>query len=152
MQIVAKKRSMCYNTFKGSDILILILCVENSFGMSFNGRRVSRDECVIQKIISEKGDSKLYMNGYSAKLFDGYCVENCEDFLEIAGDEDYVFAENVDVSPFEEKVKKMILFKWNRDYPSDNKLKIDTDKFRLDSVCEFPGKSHECITMEVYIR
>lgn len=130
--------------------MILHICVENSMGMSFNRRRVSRDSVVISRIAENAGDSAIFMNERSAMLFEGKNVNLCADFLEKAGEGQHVFAETDDVSPFSSKIEKIYLYKWNRDYPSDLKLTLDLSKYRLESSEEYPGSSHELITEEVY--
>ena len=63
---------------------------------------------------------------------------------------DYCLLENVDVTPYLLFTKKVILFHWNRAYPFDVKfpIKLDSGKWRLISTEDFPGSSHEKITME----
>ena len=65
---------------------------------------------------------------------------------------DYCFAELDDVRPYENQVQKVIVFRWNRHYPSDVRFGIDLSTWRLAAAEEFPGSSHEKITMEVYER
>ena len=48
--------------------MIIIACVENSFGMCFNGRRVSRDKVVTKKILNLTKGEKLYINEFSKDL------------------------------------------------------------------------------------
>ena len=51
---------------------------------------------------------------------------------------------------------RLILFRWNRTYPADmlfdQKAFFSGGNWELVSQEEFPGKSHEKITMEVYQR
>ncbi len=51
---------------------------------------------------------------------------------------------------FENEIKKLIIFKWNRVYPADQYLDIDPEKMTKVQEEEFVGFSHEKITMEVY--
>ena len=74
------------------------------------------------------------------------------DFLSETANEEYCFVENVDLKPFEKWVEKIIVFRWNTVYPSDRELDIDLKSWELIESSEFSGKSHEKITMEVYIK
>lgn len=95
------------------------------------------------------------MNAYSHRQFknmDGKQIAQAEDFLELAKPGEYCFVENVSVKPYEEKIEKLILFRWNRKYPGDFFLDIDPSgkPWKLMQTDEFSGSSHENITMEVY--
>ena len=55
--------------------------------------------------------------------------------------------------PYKDKINSVIVYKWNRQYPSDMKLDIEPSEGRvLVSSVEFAGYSHEKITKEVYSR
>ena len=73
-------------------------------------------------------------------------------FLSGADDGDYCFLENSDIRPYVDKISQVILFKWNRRYPADTMFPaaLFTRKWSLICTEEFPGYSHDRITMEVY--
>ncbi len=131
----------------------IIVCVEDNFGMLFNKRRVSSDRAVTQRISELAAGNKLWMNSYSSRLFEEMRISVCvdEDFLNKAEKGDYCFVENADIMPFEKKVEQIILFRWNRRYPSDLKLsaKVLENRKKVNSR-EFAGNSHEKITEEIY--
>ena len=52
---------------------------------------------------------------------------------------------------FGEKIEKIVLFRWNRHYPADVHFQFP-GKWHLVQTEDFPGSSHEKITMEVYER
>lgn len=94
------------------------------------------------------------MSSYSKPLFadcrnEIICGEN---FTELAEKDDFCFAENIDPAAFESKIQKIILYKWNRRYPSDLKFTVDLSGWRLSETTDFQGSSHEKITEEVYVR
>ena len=133
--------------------MILIACVDDGMGMIFNKRRVSRDEAVIKRIIEIADNKRIWMSQYSYPLFESMKADNivAEDlFLEKASGDEYCFIENISAADYENKIDKIILFRWNRSYPSDMKFDIDLNEWKLNSSEEFAGKSHERITMEVY--
>ena len=127
----------------------VIITVENRNGMLFNHRRVSRDQKVSERILAYCKEKKLWMNAYSAKLFESnpqICVS--ETFLE---QKDAIcFVEDQDVTPYLPEIDTIILFHWNRDYPADLFFTVDLSEWNRIHQEEFAGKSHEKITMEVY--
>ena len=138
---------------KGEITVILIACVDDKYGLLFNGRRVSKDETVIKKLLETIGDNKLWMSQYTSSLFqeeDSKVVLIDDEFLTKASKNDYCFIEDAVPDEIKNKAEKLILFKWNREYPSDTKLEMDLSSYKIDQACEFEGKSHKKITMEVY--
>lgn len=134
--------------------MIVIVTVDDRMGVMFNCRRQSKDEEVCKKIVEICGENKLLMNSYSAKIFTGYenKITVSENFLYEAEEGDYCFSEGEGLEAWDHKIEKLIVFKWNRAYPSDVKLDISPMCRKLEKVTEFTGKSHEKITMEVYGR
>ena len=130
--------------------MIIIACVENSFGMCFNGRRVSRDKVVTEKILNLTKGEKLYINDFSKDLFENTDAVLVEDVLSPANKEGYCFVENVAPESFE-NIEKIILFMWNRDYPSDFKFNLP-ENFKEFKRFEFKGNSHEKITEVHYAK
>ena len=135
--------------------MIVIVCCENNNGMLFNNRRVSRDSIVNERIVEMTKNSKLWMNNYSYKLFEKMNVSNinlAENVLTEATDGEYCFIENQHIIPNEKWIEKVIVFRWNRDYPSDFQFDMDLSEWKLEQSEEFKGNSHDKITMEVYGR
>ena len=62
------------------------------------------------------------MNEYSAQLFaeanQGQIMVK-PDFLECAGPEDCCFVEDSLLLPYESKINRIVLYRWNRKYPAD---------------------------------
>ena len=135
--------------------MTIIVCLDNNNGMLFNHRRQSRDGNVIKDIEAIVGSSTVFANSYSASLFAGTSIilkvdENC---LHNAGGGDFCFVENIPVQAYEAQITKLIIYKWNRDYPSDFHFDIDYgNDFKLESSVDFIGTAHEKITKEVYVR
>ena len=127
----------------------VIITVENRNGMLFNHRRVSRDQKVSERILAYCQEKDLWMNAYSAKLFENNKqVRVSETFLE---QKDVIcFVEDQDITPYLPEIDTIILFHWNRDYPADFFFTVDLSEWNLVHQEEFAGKSHEKITMEVY--
>lgn len=134
-------------------VMILMVCVDDRGGMLFHHRRQSQDRVVREDLLREAGD-RLLMNAYSAKQFEPdahiICAEDC---LERAGEGDCCFVENLDPLAYADRIEKVIVYHWNRVYPADVYFTIPLQDapWKLESVTEFPGFSHEKITKEVYI-
>ncbi len=140
--------------------MIIMAAVDNQKGMMFNRRRQSQDRLLREKILEISSGSSLWMNAYSYTQFSDGPTE-CpvsgriivdEDFLEKAGEGDYCFVEDTPVAPYFDRIERVILFQWNRDYPADQYFDLDLQDglWQLTDLREFPGYSHEVITMEVY--
>ncbi len=127
--------------------MILAVCVDNAFGMGFAGRRQSKDAALRQRLLALSG-GKLRMSAYSAKQFEGD-VYSGPDYLSGAQIGDWCFVENGDYLNLTELPERIVLFRWNRDYPADLYFKFP-GQWRLVSSEDFPGTSHEKITQEVY--
>ena len=56
------------------------------------------------------------------------------------------------IIPIVDKIEAIYVFRWNRDYLSDFKLDVDLAQWDRSVVCEFAGSSHDCITVEKYIK
>jgi len=129
----------------------IILCVDDNYGMMFNNRRQSRDRVVIQKIIDLAENSTLWINEYSSSLFEKGCknliVDN--EFLSKAKTGDYCFIENCSITPYKDRIEEIVIFYWNREYPADMSFDFDLTGWECAESSEFPGHSHEKITMEV---
>ena len=134
--------------------MIVIICVDDNYGTMFNNRRQSRDKTLIEKILQLTKGKRLWIGEYSKELFYGKTndlnIDN--DCFSKAMDGEYCFVENGQLKPFEKRIEKIIIFKWNREYPSDVKLDINLDNWNFSDTEDFVGNSHGKITMEVYIK
>lgn len=131
----------------------IIVCIDDEYGMLFNHRRQSRDRLLRERILMLTKGTKLWMNLYSAKQFEEECAKNMfvdEAFLHNAGNGDYCFVETEDITKHIPKIEKIILYRWNRRYPSDFKFALDLSDWTMESTFEFAGSSHEKITEEIY--
>lgn len=127
--------------------MILAVCADDRLGMSFGGRRQSKDAQVRRRLWELSGGN-LRMSDYSARQFEEP-VYHGSDYLSGAADNDWCFAENPDYEGFSQKIGRIVLFRWNRHYPADACFRFPGE---WSLVCseDFPGSSHETITMEVY--
>lgn len=136
--------------------MILIAAVDDDKGMMFNRRRQSKDGALRERILSIAEGEKLWMNAYTRRQFPEEAGRELlvdEEFLEKAGPGEYCFLENVPAAPYEDRIERIILFRWNRKYPSDTWFDIDLEGgWKLSETREFSGSSHERITEEVYDR
>ena len=134
----------------------IIVCLDDYGGMLFNHRRQSRDRVLIEDVISDLADKKIYILEYSKLLFEMYegKYEIVDDFLNVDGEDAVCFVENVDVKPFIDKINAVTVYNWNRVYPRDFVFDVDLQKlgFTMVSSKEFEGYSHENIRKEVYER
>ena len=72
--------------------MIVMLCVDDKYGMMFNCRRQSQDRVLREQIQKLTGGKPLWMNAYSKKQFEdssNICVS--EEYLEHAATGEYCF-------------------------------------------------------------
>ena len=137
--------------------MIVMVCLDDKNGMMFNGRRQSKDRVLRERILELVGENKLWMNAYSAKQFGAEQILNVqveEELLRKAGTGEFCFVEEQTLMDVEERIEKLVVFRWNRVYPADQYLDLDIvfGNWKLLEQSEFAGHSHEKITMEVYGR
>ena len=132
----------------------VIVCLDDFDGMMFNHRRQSRDRTVIADIAEMIGDSPLYMCTYSATLFEDVTSTSrvMDDFLDHAKRGDWCFVEDRSLTPYAAEIDTVVVYRWNRHYPSDFifDLDLETCGFCLKDRAEFSGYSHEMITKEIF--
>ena len=130
--------------------MILISCADNALGLRFNHRRQSRDRVVCGRML-EKSGGRLWLAEETKGLFAGFP----EAELTIVSDPAAVPAGGFCFweGPTEAPAEAIILYRWNRDYPGDERFCFPGGEgmWQLDRREDFPGFSHETITEEIYI-
>ena len=129
-----------------------IVCVEDRGGILFLKRRVSRDREVYRDIAENY--IKVYMTSYSLPLFDGVKINTGVRLLPISEGErgEVCFVESGEIADNIHKISRLVIYRWNRTYPSDVKLGFDPENlgFKRVSTTELVGYSHEKITKDIY--
>ena len=129
--------------------MTLYICLDDRNGLQFNKRRQSRDRAVLEDIRS-RISGMLLIEPFSEKLIREAEIpyvlppETAEDF----------FAETLPSEEVLENTKRLVIYRWNRHYPSDVRWEPDLGSlgFVLTETGEFAGASHEKIIREVYER
>ena len=128
--------------------MTLYVCLDDKNGMLFNKRRQSRDGVVLEDLRASVS-GVLTVDGFSEKLIAAaqipYAVGEPTPGVQF-------FLENRKASEILPMAEKIVIYRWNRVYPADFRFDGDLSGFTLESTVEFPGKSHEKITKEVYVR
>ena len=129
----------------------LIVVLDDRNGMMFNHRRQSRDRVLTDRILQISG-KKLTIHPYSAELFAGKEADLTitEDPLAVAGKGEWCFLENFSSAPVIDKIERLVVYRWNRVYPSDLQFPLDLSSMKRISTTDFSGYSHEKLTEEVY--
>lgn len=129
----------------------LIFCVDDDYGLSFCGRRLSRDREVYAHMLKISHGHTLWVAPESTGLFPDGTVSVDADFILNASSGDYCFSEVPIEMDSVNKLESVILYHWNRRYPSTEKLSPELlTGMRLIHTETFKGSSHEKITMERY--
>lgn len=133
--------------------MTVIVCVDDKMGMMFGKRRQSKDSVLTQHIMESAEGQTIWMNAYSAGLFAEYQnIAVDEDFLALAPEDAFCFVEDKPLSPYAEKIDRILLYRWNRRYPGTLFFDLPLENYTLDSSTEFSGHSHEVITEEIYFK
>lgn len=135
----------------------IIICLDDNNGMMFNKRRQSQDRILRADLKEFIKDKDLYMNNYSYKLYkdiDNGNIKVSENFLEQCTENDFCLVEDKLLNNYINKINNIIIYKWNRIYPSDLYFDINltSNSWELLETKEFQGSSHEKITRIIYRR
>lgn len=135
----------------------IIICLDDNNGMMFNKRRQSQDKLLRASIKELIKNKTLFMNEYSYKLYkdiDNGNITVSENYLEECEKDDFCLVEDKLLDNYVEKINNIIIYKWNRNYPSDLHFDINLQngQWELIKSEDFQGSSHEKITKEVYRR
>ena len=133
-------------------IITIIVCLDDKNGMMFNGRRQSSDRVLREHIITVTKEDRLWMNEYSAEMFENADINIHPKFLMKANKGDFCFVENCFLEKYIQKIEKIIVYRWNKRYPADMYFDISLEDWKLSSSSDFIGNSHEKITEETYIK
>ena len=136
-------------TERSSDNMTLYICLDDRNGLQFNHRRQSRDSALLENIRSQLSGN-LLIDPFSEKM-----IREAEIPYVLPPEtaEDY-FAEDVPPEEILSGTGRLVIYRWNRHYPSNITWEPDLESlgFVLEETSEFPGTSHETITREVYVR
>ena len=134
----------------------ICVCVEDNMGMSFFGKRLSRDRVMIDRLLSHTEYENIYISAYSAPLFEGAGDSRVKitDNFRASGECDICFFELEHITEYADSVDRILMYRWNRRYPSDKKFPFSPEAhgYKLTSTCDFAGSSHDKITEEVWKR
>ena len=131
------------------------VCVDDDGGLLLFGKRQSRDRVLISDFVESNSDKRIYIAPFSRILFDQYpSVTVLDDPFSVAEAGSAIFVENIRIDERLGSIGTLMVYKWNRKYPSDVKFNVDPIKsgFKLKSSVDFSGSSHEKITREIYER
>ena len=129
----------------------IALCVCDNMGMLFNSRRQSRDRELIKDFIETAKNNRIFIGKFSEILFSEYEVIIDDNMMVNAEENDFCFVENINITPYADKINEIVIYKWNRIYPADFYFEMPAG-FALKETAEFKGSSHEKITKEVYVK
>lgn len=132
--------------------MILVVCLDDALGMMFNKRRQSRDRVLIADLVRYANGRTVKVSPYSTQLFpEGTpalsVVEAPQDTVK---EGELYFCEEFDPAYLADSAEEIVVYRWNRIYPSDVSFSLDLDKFTLVSTEYFEGSSHEKITKEIW--
>ena len=130
--------------------MTVYLCLDDRGGMLFNKRRLSRDAAQLADMAAE---GPLTIDAFSEKLLLSANIPYTLADGELPADAHF-FNEARRPETLLPLAEKLVIYRWNRHYPSDVRWEGQPADFgfTLTETLEFPGKSHEMITKEVYVK
>ena len=124
-----------------------LICVDEQNGISFGGRRQSRDRLLCADAVRLCG--RLKMLPKTARLFEEWpdAAEICDALLR---EEGAYFVETDDLAQAD--LDELVIYRWNRRYPADRRLRFLPQERGMVLIerTEFAGYSHERITREIW--
>ena len=116
--------------------MTVIFLLDDNKGMLFNHRRLSRDEKILEDIGASL-NGNLFINKFSEKLISSAGIRyTLFDHFPVEGkDEADYFIENFSVKEHLNEIDRIIVYWWNRKYPSDYQLDLDVYKRQVSTVC-----------------
>lgn len=133
----------------------VVICLCDNNGMTFFGKRQSRDRLLIEDLCAN-AKSPIYIESYSLPLFEGKedlvrVVNKIPDDVPAGG---LIFSERVSPEPFISDVAGLIIYRWGRKYPADVRFNLDPESVGFSKAYELElvGSSHEKITKGVFER
>lgn len=135
--------------------ITVAVVLDDNEGMLLFGKRQSKDRVMIAEFVSSVGAENICVSPFSKRLFEAYeGVRYSDSPIEDCNDGGACFIENEPLEPHADCIGTLIIYRWNRLYHSDVKFDINPKEkgFKLESVSEFQGSSHDKITKEVYRR
>lgn len=133
----------------------LIFCLDQRDGMLFNNRRLSRDRRVYEDILSLLGNGWLWCATYSLELFKDMSanIHLLGQLEDEPAENDFIFFETNDFEDYLASADGIIIYRWDRIYPSDVKFPMELHKqWVLQRTEAITGNSHKVINREVYVR
>lgn len=125
----------------------IIICIEKNKGISFNNRRLSKDKKIIDDIVK---NYDVVGNKYTQAMFEEYGLTIKEKKIKNATKKDlYYFIEDDSINSID-CINNLIIYDFNRNYPSDVKLIINLENFILIEEFKIEGTSHKEIIKKVY--
>lgn len=138
------------------------LTLDINNGLLFNKRRLSQDKVVTQDIMNyvQSNNARLFLTSYSRKIFpDNIACEFtvCDapyDISNIRGSSNCIFAENLSPIPHIDSIDKLVIYYWNKEYPSDVRFDINPEEFgfRLSDCVDYSSNTHPRITRLIFSR
>lgn len=130
-----------------------IFCIDERGGRLFLRRRQSQDRALRERVLALTAGHTLWMSTYSARQFtEGGAFITDDNYLQNASENDFCFVEDKDFDL--SLCEGVILYNWNRRYPTDVTWDVDLASagFRLTAQNDFAGYSHERITESIYTK
>lgn len=128
-----------------------IITLDNKYGYSLFGKRLSWDREIEKNVFENLAeDESLFVSPYTMKSFSEPSQSRL--ISPIPDDREKDITAFFEVDDIPSTLDELIVYRWNRNYPSDKKYNPYLHGWKRLSSEDFPGHSHNKITREVYVR
>lgn len=135
----------------------VILCIDDQGGVRFAGHRLTQDRLQRQDVIKRYRSAGFCMKKETASLYgleESEKIHYVHDWNEARSYEGWWICEDVAFLRWIDQLEELVLYRWNRRYPSDERFQMSmvlplwrcVDQYRLE------GSSHAEISVEHYVR
>ena len=110
--------------------ITVAITVDDKMGIAFNNRRQSKDKILIADICNET-ESPIYVTSYSAPLFEEYedKIRVVKEPMRECPDDGVCFVEMTEIRSYANEISRLVIYRWNRHYPSDKKLDFNPSDY-----------------------
>ncbi len=135
----------------------VILCIDEKGGVRFHGRRLSQDRIQRADVLRRFGREQLFMKEETAALYADAEMERIHRVIKwepTIGKDGWWVCEDLEFMKWKEQLQELVLYRWNRKYPSDEQLSLTlTLPLWSCQACDtFAGSSHPLIHVEHYVK
>lgn len=133
--------------------MTVIICLDNNGGISFGGKRQSKDR-LFRKFLLDKAEKEKFQISMTPYSYGQFKEDERDELIDVkeafSFDESCVFLERKTLIPWE-RVDTLIICCWNRDYPADEYFNLPIGVECILQKTEEIVSDSRTLTIETYV-